>query len=185
MPKNSKEAYRLSAALIENAHDFGIAMVWPGLEPVQESSCLDLNLLHSAAYQPYQHCFGHELYPTLAAKAAYLFIHIASGHIFSNGNKRTASLCLDAFALVNSCYLTISNEEIQVLARSVASYKKNGRTFEEILATTTALIKDNLLPLSDLRKLVEAEIVNDIHRRKRELRAHPLNQLDAPLKQNR
>jgi death-on-curing protein len=183
LPKNNNPIYRLSAALIENAHDFGIAMVWPGIEPVQESTCLDLNLLHSAAHQPYQHCFGRELYPTLSAKAAYLFVHIASGHIFSNGNKRTASLCIDAFALVNSCYLTLSNDEIQVLARSVASYRKNGITFNEVLESTTQLLEENLIPFSVLRKWVNPTIYRNFHLRKRQLRAHPLNQIDAPLRQ--
>lgn len=158
-------------------------MVWPGVEPVQKSTCLDLNLLRSAAHQPYQHCFGQELYPTLAAKAAYLFVHIASGHIFSNGNKRTASLCLDAFALVNSCYLTLSNDEIQVLALSVASYRKDGKTFEEILQSTTELLEENIIPLNILRSAIDPKVYRAIHRRKRELRAHPLNQIEAPLAQ--
>lgn len=158
-------------------------MVWPGVEPVQKSTCLDLNLLHSAAHQPYQHCFGQELYPTIAAKAAYLFIHIASGHIFSNGNKRTASLCLDAFALVNAHYLVLSNDEIQTLARSVASYRKDGKTFNEIMKSTTELLEENLIPLSFLRELEGMKIYRYYHRRKWKLRVHPLNQIDAPLKQ--
>jgi prophage maintenance system killer protein len=86
--------------MIEDAHDFGIALAWPGIEPVGRGTCINVNLLYSAAAQPYQHCFGCELYPTLAAKSAYLFVHIATGHIFSNGNKRTAALCLDAFLLI-------------------------------------------------------------------------------------
>ena len=158
-------------------------MVWPGVEPVQKSTCLDLNLLHSAAHQPYQHCFGRELYPTLATKAAYLFIHLASGHIFSNGNKRTASLCLDAFALVNSCYLSLSNDEIQTLARSIASYRKDGKAFDEVMGSTTELLEENLLPFRNLREVIGENIYRGFHRRKRQLRAHPLNQIDAPLKQ--
>jgi len=52
-------------------------MNWPGIEPVGRGTCLNFNLLRSAAEQPYQECFGRELYPTLAAKASYLFVHIA------------------------------------------------------------------------------------------------------------
>lgn len=159
-------------------------MVWPGIEPVQKSTCLDLNLLHSAAHQPYQYCFGQELYPTLAAKAAYLFVHIASGHIFSNGNKRTASLCVDAFAVVNSMYLALSNDEIGKLARSAASYRKRRKTFNEILVSTTILLEENLIPFSVLRRIDE-KMYRSMHRRKRQLRAHPLNQVDAPLSQER
>jgi hypothetical protein len=76
LPRN-KRVYRLSAAFIEQAHDVGINLVWPGIEPVKQSSCLNINLLMSAAEQPYQECFGFELYPSLAAKAAYLFCHLA------------------------------------------------------------------------------------------------------------
>lgn len=59
-----------SAALIEYAHDVGIAAIRPGLEPVQPNTCLNLNLLHSAAEQPHQECFGKELYPAIAEKAS-------------------------------------------------------------------------------------------------------------------
>ena len=102
-------------------------MVWPGLEPVDRATCLSFNLLHSAASQPYQHCFDREMYPSLAAKAAYIFVHIAAGHIFSNGNKRTAALCLDVFLLLNAHYLTLSNNEVHDLAQRVASSGNVGR----------------------------------------------------------
>lgn len=159
-------------------------MVWPGLEPVQRSSCLDLNLLHSAAHQPYQVCFGRVLYPTIAAKAAYLFIHIASGHIFSNGNKRTAALVVDAFALANSYYLALSNDEIHALAKTAASYRVDGKTFDEILESTTRMLENNLVPLRALRAL-DMAMYRQLQRRKLKLRRHRLNQLDTPLRQVR
>jgi death on curing protein len=182
LPRNNQQAHRISAALIENAHDFGIAMVWPGSEPVHRSSCLDLNLLQSAAHQPYQECFGQELYPTVAAKAAYLFIHLASGHVFSNGNKRTAALCLDAFALVNSYYLALSNDEIHKLSKSAASYRVEGKTFHQILESTTRLLEENLVPVKALRQ-VDMIMYRAIQRRKLRLRKHRLNQLNTPLSQ--
>lgn len=182
LPKNNKPTHRLSAALIENAHDFGIAMVWPGVEPVQKSTCLDLNLLHSAAHQPYQHCFGHELYPTIAAKAAYLFIHIATGHVFSNGNKRTAALCLDAFLLINSVFLTLSNEEVHELALNVASFGERGEQFADVLASTTALIERNMIFLSAFRTL-DSAMYRYLHRRKHIFRDSALNQPGAMLAQ--
>ena len=111
----------MSAALIEQAHDFGISFVWPGLEPVRTGTCLNQNLLLSAEHQPYQDCFGREVYPSLAAKAAYLFYHLTTSHIFENGNKRTACICLDTFLLANSLYLTLSNDEVHDLAQEVAS----------------------------------------------------------------
>jgi prophage maintenance system killer protein len=184
LPRNKRSVNRLSAALIESAHDFGIAVVWPGLEPVKESTCLDLNLLHSAAHQPYQECFGQELYPTLAAKAAYLFLHIASGHIFSNGNKRTATLCLDAFLTINSHYLILSNAEIHNVAQSAASFGERGESFHQVLASTTKLIAENALPFKLFRKDYPKEFWA-FHKRKRAFINMPANQQDAPLVQRR
>jgi death-on-curing family protein len=157
-------------------------MVWPGIEPVDRATCLSFNLPYSAANQPYQNCFGHEVYPSLAAKAAYIFAHIATGHIFSNGNKRTAALCLDVFLLLNSQYLTLSNEEVHDLAQSVASSGERGERFPEILKSTTELIEENMIPLSAFRHIDMSEY-RYLHRRKRMLRHHPLSQSDAPLAQ--
>jgi death-on-curing family protein len=157
-------------------------MVWPGIEPVKRATCLNINLLHSAAQQPYQECFGREMYPTLAAKAAYLFIHIASGHIFSNGNKRTAALCLDTFLLVNSQYLTLSNKEVHDIAQAVASFGERGESFSEVLKETTELISKNMVPLSVFRKL-NPRVYRSLHRQKREFRTSRINQLNAPLAQ--
>ena len=184
MPRSKKRIYKLSAALIENAHDYGIGKVWPGVEPVDEATCLNLNLLHSAARQPYQHCFGRELYPSLAAKAAYLFIHIASGHIFTNGNKRTAALCLDALLLVNSQYLTLSNTEVYDLAISVASFGERNERFQGVLDRTTTLVEHNMIPLSHFQS-IDMGYYRYLHRRKWMFRNAPINRPNAPLAQKR
>jgi death-on-curing protein len=84
-------------------------MIWPGTEPVYPHDCLDQNLLASAAVQPFQSGFGMDFYPTVSDKAACLFFSLAGGHIFSNGNKRTAVLALDQFLIANSIYLVLSN----------------------------------------------------------------------------
>lgn len=174
----------MSAALIESAHDKGIATTWPDIEPVQPNTCLNLNLLYSAAEQPYQEVFGQELYPTFEAKAAYLFIHIATGHMFSNGNKRTAALCLDVFAQLNGYVLVLSNDEIRNLAIEVASYRQNGTTFDEIRSRTTELLRLNLVPFRLLRNY-DMALYRRLHRLKRRMRASPLCRLDTPLGQYR
>jgi len=74
------------------------------------------------------------MYPTLAAKAAYIFVHIAGGHIFSNGNKLTAVLCVDTFLLANSQYLLLSNKAMYDLACSVASSGERGIRFDAVLS---------------------------------------------------
>jgi len=157
-------------------------MVWPGIEPVHEATCIDLNLLHSAAEQPYQYCFGQELYPTLAAKAAYLFAHIAGGHIFSNGNKRTAVLCLDTFLLANSVYLILSNEDVYKLACSVASAGERHVKFDTTMNTVRKVVEDTTVPISQIRK-IDNRAYREAHRWKNWIRSVPINQPDAPLKQ--
>jgi death on curing protein len=183
LPKSDPEkVWRLWPAFIENAHDFGIKTVWPGIEPVDESSCLDFNLLRSAAEQPYQEVFGRQLYPTMAAKAAYLFVHIAGGHIFSNGNKRTAVLCLDTFLLANSVYLTLSNEQVYKLACSVASAGERHIKFEDTLNDVTKSVEGTTMPISQLRKIDE-RAYRDAHHWKNWIRSTPVNQPHAPLRQ--
>lgn len=182
MPKNKQEVFRLSAALIEFAHDVGIASVWPGVEPVQPHSCMNMHLLYSAAESPYQEFDGQELYPTFEQKAAYLFIHIATGHLFSNGNKRTASLSLNAFAMLNGYFLALSNDEIRKLAISVASYRENGKSFEEIKNEVTQALSENLVPFRLIRRM-DMSIYGKLQRAKRRMRLDPRSRLDAPLEQ--
>lgn len=40
--------------------------------------------------QPQQVVFGHELYPTIWLKAAFILQKITKKHVFIDGNKRTA-----------------------------------------------------------------------------------------------
>lgn len=182
MPKNRQEVFRLSAALIEFAHDVGIASVWPGVEPVQPHTCMDMNLLYSAAESPYQEIFGQELYPTFEKKAAYLFLHIATGHLFSNGNKRTAALCLNVFAMLNGYFLALSNDEIRKLAISAASYRENGKSFKAIKDETSKAVSRSLVAFRFLRR-VDMAFYRRAQRTKRQMRLDPLSRQDAPLRQ--
>jgi death-on-curing protein len=183
LPRSKQEpVYRLSAAFIEKTHDVGINIVWPGIEPVQQASCLDTNLLWSAEEQPYQECFGRELYPSLAAKAAYLFCHLASGHVFSNGNKRTAAISLDQFLLANSVYLTLSNEQVHDLAQDVASAGERGEKFADMLPRITALIEENVIPLRAFRG-IDMRSYRSLHRSKWNIRNYRFNRLGHPLAQ--
>jgi prophage maintenance system killer protein len=182
LPRNSEATYRLSAAFIERAHDVGINVIWPGIEPVKRGNCLDINLLLSAAQQPYQDCFGGELYPGLAAKAGYIFYHLASGHVFGNGNKRTAALCLDTFLLANSQYLTLSNEEVHDLAQAVASDGERGVRFDDELPRITALIGQNMIPISTFRQ-IDMRIYRGLHKSKNSIRKAVINHPEYPLTQ--
>ena len=127
-------------------------MIWPGIEPVYPHDCLDENLLASAAVQPFQGGFGREFYPTISDKAACLFFSLAGGHIFSNGNKRTAVLALDQFLNANSIYLVLSNNEIRKLAEETASYHERNETQEFAMDRIREAIAENIIEFRYLRR---------------------------------
>ncbi|WP_158792586.1 type II toxin-antitoxin system death-on-curing family toxin [Granulicella sp. L60] len=109
-------------------------------------------MLASAASSPYEGGFGIEYYPTLEAKAAYLFFHIATSHIFQNGNKRTAVLALDQFLSANSVYLMISNPDMEKLAESTADYNERGEPRDALLERLQSTIAKQSIKYGALRK---------------------------------
>jgi death-on-curing protein len=150
LPK-SKVVYGLTAPYIEFIHDTGIAIVFPGIEPVYARDVLDQNLLASSAVQPFQNVFGQDLYPTIADKAACLFFSLAGGHIFGNGNKRTAVIALDQFLIANKIYLVLSNDEVKELAEATASYHERNETQEFAMNRIRSAIAENLIEFRLLR----------------------------------
>ncbi|MGA3319191.1 MAG: type II toxin-antitoxin system death-on-curing family toxin [Candidatus Korobacteraceae bacterium] len=176
MPIN--KPFRLTAAFIEGLHDEGIAITWPGTEPVEEYECLDLNLLESAAKQAFQAGFGVEFYPTIYDKAACLFFLIAGGHIFRNGNKRTAVLALDQFLTANSYYLFMSNPAVKKLAEDTAEYRLRFGDHKSAMAEIAKKIKDNSFPFR-LARIANPSVYRHLHKLKRLIREDPLNHPDA------
>ena len=62
-----------------------------------------------------------ELYPTLPQKAAVYAHHIITGHIFLDGNKRTALNCAIMFLEFNGCTLRLDiNDAIIELGFKIA-----------------------------------------------------------------
>lgn len=61
--------------------------------------------------QPKQILFGHELYPTLWLKAAFILQKITKKHIFADGNKRTAIVATTFFLLKNGYQVTFTEDE--------------------------------------------------------------------------
>ncbi len=174
----TSNAFQFSAAYIEGLHDEGIALSWPGVEPVEQYECLDLNLLESAAQQPFQAGFGVEFYPTIYDKAACLFFSIVAGHIFRNGNKRTAVLALDQFLYANAYYLFLSNEAIKKLAEETAQYRLLGKNHKDVIAAVSKTIAANSFPFRAAR-LLHPEAYRRLHKVKRMIQAHPLNRPDS------
>lgn len=152
MPRSKKQR-PLTAQYIEDIHDQGIAIAFPGVEPVQSNDCLNRNLLESAAEQPFQGGFGVDFfYPTVYDKAACLFFSIAGGHIFGNGNKRTAVLALDQFLWANSIYLLLPNKDIYDLAIWTATYRTRNEQPEDVRRRIAQLIEANSVEFGIIRR---------------------------------
>jgi len=145
---------------------------------VHEYECLDINLLESAAEQPFQAGFGVEFYPTIYDKAACLFFSIAGGHIFRNGNKRTAVLVLDQFLMANAYYLYLSNDSIKTLAEETAQYRALNRDHKTVMEEIARLLENSTFPFRAAHK-INPRVYRRMHRVKNLIRNHPLNAASA------
>ncbi|WP_079524882.1 type II toxin-antitoxin system death-on-curing family toxin [Halobacillus hunanensis] len=64
--------------------------------------------------RPKTELFGEEQFPTVLEKACCYYHSIArGGHIFHNGNKRTALVVLETFLDLNGYELTFTNQEAE------------------------------------------------------------------------
>lgn len=176
MPRN--KVARLTSAYIEFLHDKGVAIRFKDTEPVTAYDCLDLNLLESAAEQPFQAGFGDEFYPTIYDKAACLFFSIAGGHIFRNGNKRTAVLAIDQFLMANGIYLLMSNSAMERLAQDTASYRERNENHKDVMKQIAQIVTKNSFEFRAIRKSHPKQY-RRFHAIKRFLRNFRLNQPDA------
>ncbi len=149
----AKEPFRFNAAFVQFLHDEGIALSFPGVEPVYKDDVLDRNLLESAVEQPFSGVFDREFYPTIYDKAACLFFSVAGGHIFSNGNKRTGVLALDQFLFANSVYLLLSNEDMEQLAKRTASYRERHEDHKQVKQHIADVITAESTEFRALRKM--------------------------------
>ena len=187
MPKNDSGTFQLTAAYIELLHDEGIAITWPGIEPVPHYDCIDLNRLDSAVERPFGAGFGIEYYPSLYDKAACLFHAFVADHIFVSGNKRTAVLVLDQFLLVNGEYLVLDNEEIKQLARDTVpeAYRARNEDHKTVLEKLSDLIGENSIPLAVLQPYLEVSKYEQLETAQKAITEHPLNAAGARPKQTR
>jgi prophage maintenance system killer protein len=151
---------------------------------VGAADCIDLNLLESAAEQPFQAGFGVEFYPAIHNKAACLFFSIAGGHIFSNGNKRTAVLALDQFLAANSIYLLLSNKQIRSDAEKTASYRTRGEDHKVVMSRLSKRIRDNSIPFKLLRAF-DRGMYRSMLQVRRVIRTNELNREGTKPKQKR
>lgn len=72
----------------------------------------DVGLLESAVSRPQQSFGGKDLYPTLILKAAALVHSLLLNHMFIDGNKRTATISMIEFLILNGKKFQAENKEI-------------------------------------------------------------------------
>ncbi len=89
----------------------------------------DLGLLESAVARPMHTFGGQDLYQTLELKAAALVHSLLLNHMFADGNKRTATVCMIEFLILNGKKYKSTNKEIVDFALWVENKKP---TIEQI-----------------------------------------------------
>lgn len=95
--------------------------------------------------RPKSEYFGEEQYPSIIEKACCYYHSIARGHIFHNGNKRTALTVLETFLNVNRYELSFSEQEVEDFTVYVArddKFKEN-----DCIHYVVTEIKDHIKPL--------------------------------------
>lgn len=85
----------------------------------------DLGLLESAVLRPQATFGGEDLYPTLIIKAAALAHSLLLNHVFADGNKRTATISMVEFLVLNGKKFKATNKEIVTFALWVENKKPN------------------------------------------------------------
>jgi len=164
-------------------HDEGVALFWPGIEPVGRNDCISLGLLDSSVTLPFQAGYGVEFYPTIYDKAACLFHSLIANHPFNNGNKRTGVLALDQFLLANDEFLLLTQENMKDLAEETASYNQRGQlTPKEMMAKIEQVVRTNTFSLKKIESR-NKRAFDDLMSARDSIRNSPLNSPTAVTRQ--
>lgn len=83
----------------------------------------DVGLLESAVMRPQASFGGKDLYPTPISKAAALVYSLLLNHVFSDGNKRTATISMIEFLILNGKTFKATDREIVTFALWVENKK--------------------------------------------------------------
>lgn len=89
--------------------------------------------------QPRQILFGHELYPNIWLKAAFILQKITKKHIFTDGNKRTAYVATKLFLKKNGYQLSLNKSEGIALMLGVITAADS----EDEMIQVAAILKKN------------------------------------------
>lgn len=97
----------------------------------------DKQLLHSAVRRPFIVLFGDEQFPTLINKAAATLHAVATYHIFTDGNKRTALRATQLFLEANNIQFQCDLLEAQDFVLEIAKGNVDVETVTEWLQAHT------------------------------------------------
>lgn len=93
----------------------------------------DLNLLFSIAERPKSGMLGQEFYPDVFTKAAAYLEGLATYHVFTDGNKRTAITAASVFLRVNGFIFQASGDAAYRYVLTVAKKEKTLKRITEWL----------------------------------------------------
>ncbi|BAP86325.1 death-on-curing family protein [Paucilactobacillus hokkaidonensis JCM 18461] len=101
--------------------------------PKQKASIKDSKALESLIALPKQTSFGQELYPSMSAKAAIIFIKIIKKHVFADANKRTAVISLLWFLRKNNYNLNVNQKQLADYTLLIAKTDDNQLNYNNII----------------------------------------------------
>lgn len=91
--------------------------------------------LSAAVLMPQQSAFAEDVYPSIPEKAAAYGFFVAEAQAFIDGNKRTAAIAMEAFLLLNSYELRMSDDEIAELFERLGSDEIGQGDFFDAIST--------------------------------------------------
>ncbi len=103
-----------------------------GLYREANNNLLNPGSLHYALEEIQGLVFGQDIYPTVIEKAAILAWRIIVGHVFNDGNKRTAMLSCVTLLELNGYHLQI-DFEVKDMALAIANRQIDYQGFVEWL----------------------------------------------------
>ncbi len=138
-----KQIRYIDLGLIEQIHE-RLQEYFSLDEPIDSFSrnVFDLGKLQGMLETPGMTAFGQELYPTLEDKGAVLFYLVIKNHLFRNGNKRMAVMCLDTFLDLNGVVLNISREEF--FNKALETVNSDPKEFDRVKEDLAEWIRANI-----------------------------------------
>lgn len=152
----SKTVYVTVEVMEQLAHRLAVAFFAEYNEPLPDFSQHDRALLDSALSLPRATYGRHELYPTLAGKAAIMFYSIIKNHAFPNGNKRLATATLLVFLYLNGYWIMSEQAAIYRWAIEVAQSDSHDR--DQIVERLTVWLSQRITTKSRAQRAMSGRL---------------------------